>query len=145
MLLAKLALGLTGTVVLAGAYTFHDGIMRVEENNRADRRHVHVWVPAAVVPMAMHFVPRRHLERAAEQARPWLPTLRALTHELEKYPNAEFVDVRENHGEEHVRIHTHDGKILIDVDEPGEQVHVACPLAVMRDVANELEDNAPTV
>lgn len=145
MLLAKLALGLTGTVVLAGAYAFHDGIMRVEENNRADRRHVHVWVPAAVVPMAMHFVPRRHLERAAERARPWLPTLRALTHELEKYPNAEFVDVRENHGEEHVRIRTHDGKILIDVDEPGEQVHVACPLAVMRDVANELEDNTPTV
>jgi len=143
MLLANLALGVGATIVLAGAYTFHDGVMRVDEDN-SNGRHVRVWAPAAIVPMAMHFVPRHNMEHAAEQVRPWLPTLRALTKELEKYPNAEFVDVRDG-GDQHVRISTHNGKLLIDVDQPDEHVHVACPLAVMRDVANELEANAPGV
>jgi hypothetical protein len=144
MLLANLALGVGATIVFAGAYTMRDGVMRVEVDDH-DRRHVHVWVPAAIVPMAMHVVPRRNLEQAAEQARPWLPTLRALTKELEKYPNAEFVDVREDDENQHVRISTHNGKLLIDVDAPDEHVHVACPLTMMLDAANELEDNAPGV
>jgi hypothetical protein len=144
MLLANLALGVGATIVLAGVYTFHDGVMRVDADN-SNGRHVRVWVPAAVVPMAMHVVPRRNMEHAAQQVRPWLPTLRALTKELEKYPNAEFVDVRDNDGDQHVRISTRNGKLLIDVDQPDEHVHVACPLAVMRDVANELEANAPGV
>jgi hypothetical protein len=87
MLLAKIALGLCGTVAAAGAYTFHEGVMRVDEDH-FDGRHVHVWVPVAIVPMALHVVPSHHLSRAAAQAGPWLPTLRALTKELRKYPDA---------------------------------------------------------
>jgi hypothetical protein len=142
MVLANLALGLAGTMVLAGAYTFHEGITRVDEDHPGGR-HVHVWVPAAVVPMAMHFVPRRHLEHAAAQAGPWLPTIRALTRELEKYPEAQLVEVRSS--DEHVSIRTHDGKLLIDVSEPGEQVHVACPLAMLDHVSRELQANAPSL
>jgi hypothetical protein len=140
MLLAKLALGLGGTIVLAGAYTFHDGIMRVDEDH-IDGRHVHVWLPAAVVPIAMHVVPKRHLQHAAAQAAPWLPALRALTKELEKFPEAQLVEVRDS--DQHVSIRTHNGKLVIDVDEPGEQVHVACPLAMLEDVSRELAANAP--
>jgi ferredoxin-NADP reductase len=95
--------------------------------------------------MALHVIPRRYLEHAAEQARPWFPTLRALTKELEKYPNAEFVDVRDADQRQHVRIRTRNGKLSIDVDAPDEHVHITCPLAMMRDVANELEDHAPGV
>jgi hypothetical protein len=142
ILLAKLALGLSGTIVLAGAYTFHDGIMRVDEDH-VGGRHVHVWLPAAVVPMAMHVVPKRHLQHAASQAAPWLPALRAMTKELEKYPEAELVEVRDSR--EYVRIRTHNGKLLIDVDEPGGRVRVACPLAMMEDVSRELAANGPGV
>ena len=106
---------------------------------------MHVWVPAAIVPIAMHVVPRRNLEHAVEQARPWLPLIRALTKELEKYPNADFVDVRNDRENQHVHVRTHSGKLLIDVDAPDEQVHVACPLAMIRDVAYELESNSPGV
>jgi hypothetical protein len=144
MLFANLALGVVGTIALAGAYTFHDGVMRVDEEHSGER-HVHVWVPAAIVPMALHVVPGRHLKQALEQARPWLPTIRALTKELEKYPNAEFVDVRDRRENEHVRIRTYNGKLLIDVDEPDEHVHVACPLAAIREVAEELQSKAPGV
>jgi len=142
MLLAKLALGFGGTLVLAGAYTFHEGVMRVDEDH-VDGRHVHVWVPAAVVPLAMHAVPKRYLEQANGQAAPWLPTLHALTKELKKYPEAELLEVLDSSG--HVRVRTHNGNLLIDVDEPGEQVHVACPLGMLEHVAHELENDAPGV
>lgn len=140
MLLAKLALGLCGTVFVAGAYTFHEGVMRVDEDS-SDGRHVHIWVPAAIVPMAMHVVPRHNFDHALAQAGPWLPTLRALTKELKRYPEANLVDVED--GRQHVRIRTHQGKLLIDVSEPGEDVHVACPLAMIEDVGSELEAKSP--
>ena len=140
MLLAKLALGFCGTVAVAGAYTFHEGIMRVEDDH-FDGRHVHVWVPAAIVPMALHVVPNRRLERALEHAGPWLPALRELTKELKRYPEAEFVEVQD--GRQHVHIRTHQGKLLIDAIEPDETVHVACPLVMLEDIARELEARAP--
>jgi hypothetical protein len=142
MILAKLALGFCGTVAVAGVYTFHEGVMRVDED-RYDGRHIHIWVPAAIVPMALHFVPSRHFERPLEQAGPWLPTLRELTKQLKKYPEADFVEVQD--GRQNVHIRTHQGKLLIDVTEPDETVHVACPLAMMEDIARELEAKAPAV
>jgi hypothetical protein len=142
MLFAKLALGLCGTVVVAGAYTFHEGVMRVEEDHH-DGRHVHVWVPAAIVPMAMHVIPSRHFGPAAANIGPWLPMLRALTKELKRYPETELVEVEDSR--QHVHIRTHQGKLLIDVTNPGEDVHVACPLAMLEDVANQLEAKAPGV
>lgn len=142
MIFAKLALGFCGTIVIAGTYTFHEGVLRVDEDH-GDGRHVHVWVPAAIVPMALHVIPRHRLERATADARPWLPMLRALTRELEKYPEAEFVDVRD--GNQHVHVRTHNGKLLIDVAEPGENVHVACPLVMMEDVSEQLAKDASGV
>jgi hypothetical protein len=142
MLFAKLALGLCGTVAVAGAYTFHDGVMRVDvDEDSGDSTHVHVWLPAAIVPIAMRFVPDHQLERATAQVGPWLPTLRALTKELRKFPEAELVAVDD--GKDHVRIRTHNGKLLIDVTEPGTDVHVACPMAMMDDIASELEAKTP--
>ena len=142
MLLAKLALGFCGTVAVAGAYTFHEGVMRVDEDC-SNGRHVHVWFPAAIVPMAMYVVPSRHLKCAAARVGPWLPTLRALTKELKKYPEAELVEVED--GNDHVRVRTHHGKLLIDVRNPEETVHVVCPLAMIEDVSKELEARVPTI
>ena len=143
MLLAKLALGFCSTVAVAGVYTFHDGIMRVDADSNSDQRHVHIWLPAAIVPMAMHVVPSHHLNHAAAQIGPWMPTLRALTKELKRYPDAEFVEVED--GNQHVRIRTQHGKLLIDVTEPDETVHVACPLSMIEEVSSQLEAQAPGV
>jgi hypothetical protein len=141
MLLAKVALGCAGTLLLAGVYTFREGIMSVQEECPQEHRHVHVWLPAAVVPMALHFVPAHYTEHAASQAAPWMPTVRAIAKALEKYPNAELVDVRD--AEQHVHVRTHDGKLLIDVDSPEESVHVTCPLATIEDVSRELNALSP--
>jgi len=133
MLLAKAALGLGGTIVLAGAYTFREGVIRVDVDEfRSGGSHV---------PMAMHFVPSQHMRHASEQAREALPILHAIVKELKKYPDAEFVQIDDN--DEHVRIRTHDGRLQIDVDAPDEKVHVLCPLSTIEDVTSQLEEHGP--
>jgi hypothetical protein len=142
MLVAKAALGLGGALVLAGAYTFHEGVLRVDvDEYRSGGSHVHMWLPAAVVPMTMHFVPKRHLRDAAEQAHEFIPVLHTLIKELKRFPNADFVEVKDL--EEHVQIRTHQGKLEIDVQDPGENVHLLVPLSTLDDVAEEIEANAP--
>jgi hypothetical protein len=142
MLLAKAALGICGTLALATAYTFHEGVIRVDvDENCAGGSHVHFWVPAAVVPMAMHFVPRDHMKEAAERAREFLPTAHAVLKELKKFPDVDLVEVMD--GNENVQIRTHQGKLQIDVDNPEEKVHLLCPLSTLDDVTSQLEAHAP--
>jgi hypothetical protein len=142
MLLAKAALGVGGTLVLAGAYTFHEGVIRIDvDESRSGGSHVHLWVPAAVVPMAMHFVPRDQLRNAAEQAREALPAMHAFAKELKKYPDVDLMEVID--GEEHAQFRTRDGKLQVDVDSPDEKVHLRIPLSTIDDVVDELESSAP--
>jgi hypothetical protein len=144
LLLAKAALGICGTVALAGVYVFHEGVIRVDvDENRDQGSHVHIWVPATVVPFGLYVVPRHHLEKAAEQARPFLPVLRELSKELPKYPDAEFVDVRQD--SEHVRVAVHGGRIYIDAVSPSDNIHVSFPVENISDVVDRLEADAPGV
>lgn len=142
MLLAKAALGVGGALVAMGAYTFHEGVIRVDVDEfRAGGSHVHLWVPAAMVPMTMHFVPKHHLYEAACHAREFLPVAHALFKELKNFPDAEFVEVKDD--DQHVQIRTHDGKLQIDVDDPDEKVHVLVPLSTVDDLVGQIEDRAP--
>ena len=142
VLLGKIALGFGATVAMAGAYTFHEGVLRVDvDETHGKGSHVHVWVPAALVPMAMHFVPRHQMMRAGDHAGKFMPLVHAVAKELQKYPEAELVEVHD--GEQYVRIRTHDGKLVIDANEPGQTVHVSCPLATIDDVSRELTAFAP--
>jgi hypothetical protein len=145
LILAKAALGLGATMALAGAYVFHEGVIRVDvDEHRTDGSHVHFWVPATVVSLGMHFVPKDQLNRTTEQVRPFLPALRELTKELEKYPNVELVDV--TNARDHVRVAMVDGKLRIDaVSGDGDVVHLSVPARVLQDVVDELEENAPGV
>src|SRR5260370_27654955 len=98
MLLAKAALGLGGTLVLAGAYTMREGLIRIDVDEfRSGGSHVHMWVPAAAIPMAMHLVPSKHMRHASEQAREALPILHAFVQELKKYPAPQFSQIDDNH------------------------------------------------
>jgi hypothetical protein len=141
MLLAKAALGLGGTLVLAGAYTMREGVIRIDVDEfRSGGSHVHMWVPAAAVPMVMHLVPDKHMRHISHDARQAMPILHAIVKELNKYPDADFVQVDDNN--QHVRVRTHDGKLQIDVDTPDEKVHVLCPLSTIEDVTIQIEEHA---
>ena len=141
MMLAKAALGLSGALVVAGAYTFHEGLIRVDVDELRAGSHVHLWLPAAAVPMAMHFVPKHHLCDAAQHAEEFLPVAHALFRELKKFPDTELVEVKDH--EQHVQIRTHGEKLQIDVDAPGEKVHLLVPLSALDDVVGQLEDSEP--
>jgi hypothetical protein len=142
--LAKTALGICGTMTLAGLCVFHEGVIRVDvDENRGQGSHVHVWVPATVVPWGLRVVPRQQLERAALQSRPILPALRQLAKELKKYPNAELVDVQEN--SEHVHIAVRNGRLFIDAVSDTNNIHVSFPVETISDVADRLESAAPGV
>jgi hypothetical protein len=115
VLLAKIALGFGATVVLAGAYTFREGLLRVDvDETRGRGQHLHVWLPAAVIPMAMHFVPRGQMLRAGEQSAKFMPLVHAVAKELQKYPDADLVEV--HNGLQYVHIRTHNGHLLIDAE-----------------------------
>ena len=138
VLLAKVVLGMGTTLAVAGAYTFREGVIRVDVDEfREGGSHVHMWVPAAVVPMAMHFVPTHHLRHASHEARQAMPIARALFHELRNYPNTIFVEVDD--GDQHVRIATQAGRLAIDVTEPGENVHLRVPVSAVEDIFGQLE------
>jgi hypothetical protein len=142
MLLAKVALGVGSTLVMAGAYTFHEGVIRVDvDEHRSQGAHIHFWVPATALPLALHIAPRKEMERVAREAGPFLPMLRTLTKELEKYPDATFLEAEEPG--QHVQIQTHQGRLQIDVQDSENTVHIACPLAAIEDVADHLESHQP--
>jgi hypothetical protein len=138
VLLAKVALGITSALAMATVYTFHEGVIHVDV--RDGGTHVHFWVPATVVPVAMEFTPRHHLQHAAEHVRPLLPALRILSKELENYPDGDFVEVQDH--DQHVKIRTRNASLLIDVDAPDENVHLRFPIKTLDHVSRELEANA---
>ena len=50
LLLAKIALGVTGGLTLAAGYTFHEGMVRVSVDEHGPKGdHVHLMVPAALI------------------------------------------------------------------------------------------------
>jgi hypothetical protein len=141
ILLAKIGLGLGAGVLMMGAYTFREGVIRVDvDEMQANGSHVHVWAPAAVVPMVMHFIPQRDFHCPGNAAQ-FMPVVHQVAKELVKYPEATLVEVQDN--EEHVVVRTHNGSLTIDVDSPDEHVHVKCPLVTIDDVAHELESRLP--
>jgi hypothetical protein len=142
--LAKAALGFGATLAVAGAYVFHEGVIRVDvDENHAGGNHVHVWVPATTVSLGLRCVPRDRLGDAASKAQPFLPLLREVSKELEKYPNVELVDVKD--ASDHVRVAMVNGRLQIDVVNDDQVVHVRVPAATIRDVADRLEDAAPGI
>jgi hypothetical protein len=142
ILLAKIGLGLAATAVATGAYTFREGVVRVDVDEfREGGSHVHMWVPAAAIPMAMHFVPHRELAKATRDAREYMPVARALVHELGKLPDTVLVEVQD--ADEHVVISVKSGAVKIDVSDPEEQIHVLCPLATIEDVTQQIAESRP--
>jgi len=143
ILLAKVALGFGTTLAVAGAYTFHQGVIRVDVDEfRQGGDHVHFWVPAAAVPTLLRMVPanqRRHAMNGhyCREARQAMPIVRATFHELRNYPNTVFVEVTD--AEQHVRVATESGRLAIDVTDPGENVHLRIPISTVEDTFAQLE------
>jgi len=137
-MVARVMLPALGTVVLAGAYVVHEGAVRIAVDEQAPGgTHIHLLLPAALVPVGMKFVPDQKLREATAQARPWLPAIRAASQELARLPDSDLVEVRD--AEQHVSISKRGALLVIDVQSTRESVHVSVPLHTVEEVAREVE------
>lgn len=142
LLLSKVALGFGCTALAATAYVFRDGVMRISvDEYRPSGSHVHLYLPAAVLPMAARLAPRQEVAKALHEAHDALPAVNMAFRELRKYPDADFVEVKD--ADEHVQVRTRGGKLLIDIESPRETVHLACPIPALVDLFDELESQRP--
>ncbi len=132
------ALAVLLAVVSAGAVaTYRAGLVRLYvEEKRPGGDNVKIIVPGILLTTGLKFVPEQRLREGLGDARPWLPVAAALARELERYPDASFIEV--SSAGEQVRISTRSGVLLVDVNSPEETVHVSIPLATLADLTAEL-------
>jgi len=129
--------GALGILVLGGIAVYNEGAVRVDVREKTgDREHIHLVVPAIVLPVAVRLVPRDKLKDARHDIRPWLPAIKAASEELGRCPDGPLVEVDSNH--EHVRIHKLGGSLFIAVDSEDETVLVSFPLEAAADTVSQL-------
>ena len=131
-----------GAAALAGAWVVQEGAVRVSvDEPGGDGQHLHLLLPAALVPVALRLVPDDKLRPAAAAADPWLPAIRVASEELAARPDTELVEVRQEG--EHVRIFTRGATLVIDVQSPRQKVYLSFPLKMAGQVAHRLEELVP--
>src|SRR6266849_1223053 len=136
-MLGRLMTGLAGSLALAGAYVVHEGAIRIRVDEQdAKGTHVHLLVPAALVPAAMMFVPEATLREAATRARPWLPAVQAATEGLAPQPDCDLLEVRS--ANEHVHVAKRGTLLVVEVESLRETVHVSVPLRTINGVAHKI-------
>jgi len=141
-MLARVMLPVLGAVALAGIYVVEEGAVRVAvDEQKPGGTHLHLLVPATLIPVGIKLVPDEKLRETAAQVRPWLPTIQAASRELARLPDSELVEVRD--ADQHVRIAKRGALLVIDVQSPREVVHVSFPLRTASRVARELASRGP--
>jgi hypothetical protein len=97
-----------------------------------------------LVPIGMHFAPRRDLSHAAAEIKPWLPTIRVALEQLRDTDDVTLVEVREPG--EHVRVAKEGGSIVVDVEDHDDNtVHVSTPIRAISSTIEQLAAASPSI
>jgi hypothetical protein len=137
--IAKLATGVLGTALIAGAAISSEGFIHVKvHEKRADGTHLNLIVPAALVPATLAFIPKRHLEKHSEQLREVLPIIDAAVPALEDSPDGVLVEVTQPG--EHVMVSKSGGSVVVDVNDHNDEVHVSVPLRAAQSSIHEIAE-----
>jgi hypothetical protein len=138
ILLGKVMLGIAGVTVAGVGLICSEGMIEVNVVERQpEAHHVYVLAPAALVPLAVHFVPSRKFGHASRELQPWMPTIRAALDDLRETDDVTLVDVTEPG--QHVVVTKEGGSVLVDVNDHDETVHVSAPI---RAIASTIEQVA---
>ena len=138
ILLGKIALGLTGTMLAGVGLICSEGMIEVNVvEKQPEAHHVFVIAPAMLVPVAAHFIPRRDLNEASREITPYLPTIRAALGQLRECDDFILVDVKDR--DQHVEIQKLGGSLVVDVKDENDTVHVSTPI---RAISNTIEQLA---
>ena len=137
--LAKLGVGILGTALVGGAALSTEGFIYVDvQEKHPGGTHVHILVPAALVPTALHFVPKHHFADKSHDMRDALPIIDAAVPALHDCPDGVLVEVKDPG--EHVLVTKHGGSILVDVNDSDETVHVSVPLIAAQSAIHQIAD-----
>ena len=135
--LGKVALGITGVVLTGVGMLCSEGFVHVKViEKQAQRRAINVIAPAALAPIAAHFIPQRNLRVASQRFRQYLPAINAALKSLRQ--TNDFVIVEVNEPDEHVQVMKSGGSIVVDVDDPDETVHVSAPLLAISGAVDQV-------
>src|ERR1700677_3200840 len=130
VLLGKIALGITGTMLAGVGAICSQGMIEVNVVERQPEvHHVYVIAPAMLVPIVTHFIPRHDLGDASQQLRPYMTTIRAALDQLQETEDFVMVDVKDR--QEHVEVPNIGGSLEIDVKAENETVHVETPVRMI--------------
>jgi hypothetical protein len=142
MLLGKIALGGCGTAVLGVGLLCSEGFVNVRVLEKKPQGHdIYIVAPAMIAPIAMHFVPKRHIANTSADIRPWLPAIRAGLDQLRESDDVTLVEVKDRY--EHVQIAKRCGSIVVDVDDNDETVHVSTPIGAISSTIEQLAAATP--
>jgi len=125
----------TVTVGLAVAAVHHSGTIAVDVRPEDDA-HFSIAMPAAIANLAIAFMPSDLLGELTTELKPVWPTIRAASRELERAPDFTLLEVVSRDGQ--VLIRKESGRLLITVDDHGDRLSVALPLATVRRIVEKL-------
>ena len=135
--LAKLGVGVLGTVVVAGAALSSEGFIHVKVHEKQPGGdNINLIVPAAIVPVALHFVPRQNFARASSDLKEALPIIDAAIPVLQECPDGVLVEVLDPG--EHVLVAKSGSSIVVDVNDHDDVVHVSMPLRAARSAIHQI-------
>lgn len=127
IVLGKVALGIAGLAAAGVGLVCSEGMIEVNVVERQpEAHHVYVLAPAALVPMAVHFIPSHEFGHASAELQPWMPTIRAALDQLREVDDVTLVDVTEPG--QHVVVAKKGGSVVVDVNDRDETVHVSAPI-----------------
>jgi hypothetical protein len=137
ILLGKIVLGMAGTALAGVGVLCSEGFVQVRVIEKEPQgHHINVIAPALIVPIVAHFAPKEDLRHATREMQPYMPTIRAALDSLREADDVVFVEVKDN--DEHVKVAKSGGSIVVDVDDPGETVHVSTPIRAIQSTVEQL-------
>jgi hypothetical protein len=137
ILLAKLGIGVLGTALVGAAALSSEGFIHVRVHEKqANGTNINVFVPAAIAPAVLHFVPDHDLAQGSQQLREAMPIIDAAVPALHDVPDGVLVEVTDPG--EHVLVSKRGGSVVVDVNDQDEIVHVSVPLRAAQSAMNEI-------
>jgi hypothetical protein len=137
ILLGKIALGITGTMLAGLGVVCSEGMVEVNVVERQPEvHHVYVLAPAMLMPIAAHFVPRHQMGEASRQLRPYMPTIRAALSQLRECDDFVLVDVTDR--AQRVKVQKLGGSLVVDVKDQDDTVHVSTPIRAISSTIEQL-------
>lgn len=138
MLLLKVGLIITLPLLVLGAVVLKDGVVVVDVTKHAKDTRIFVPVPLSLVNMGVDLLPLHRLDENREELATCMPYVEAVSDQLMELPDVTFVEVTKPG--EYVHLAKQGNKLVLDVNNSEEKVHVSIPIRGVKKVMQNLAE-----